>query len=442
MSRHALDLLIDSGLLTASGKPTEISSLPDDEISARISQYINARAQTVDAEIEKIELSERLSALFSSESTESSVVKLLPSALVYKTIIIDDPLVSSNKDISYDTIKDGLDLFSKYFQLIKADIVRIIPLSFINKPSDEVPLLISDDAFRSSIPDDLHDFIHSRAQLKSVIRDEFGRMLILNEIASKNRRPALNVGFKGDFWKKGVQLYLFQTLEKIKEANGDIEYKQVWEPNKSLSKEKFDQWAYQAINQAMRIRLRNIYNETRLASKLQHTSVTESQFEAELLNYSGTKNTSPPNNPCRFLEANKALIDVASPEMVVELRDRYSGAFERFNSSLLNAVEHLKDAAPNEFEARAQHYFINEILPQIDELRSNARNIARSATKGSLVSLGGITTAMLSGSYLPLIPSLLMTVAGGASEILDSVGRHQDFKRTPVYIWHRITKAR
>jgi len=440
VSRHAINLLIDSGLLTAAGRPVELSSLPDDEVSARISQYTNGRVQTIDDELRFFEPAKSLNALFGSESTEASKTKILPSALVYESIIIDDPLVSASSSISYDSIEKGLWIFCEYFQLIKAGFIKVIPLSLFNRPSDEVPLLISDDAFRSSIPDELHDFIHSRAHLRSVVRDEKGRMLVLNEDASKKRRPALNVGFSGDFWKKGVQLYLFQTIEKVGEAGDSIECRQVWEPDKFLDDETFKRWSYQTINQAMRVRLRNIYNETKLAGDLGHTYITESEFESDLLSRSGTENISSLNGPCRFLNANKALINVATPETVVELRERYPVAFERFNSSVLYAVEHLKDVEPDNFEIQAQLYFNNEILPQIDELRRNARTISRSATKGVLVSLGGITTAMLSGSSLPLVPSLWVAAAGGASETLDSVGRHQDFKKTPVYIWHRVTK--
>lgn len=441
MSRLAINLLIDSGLITASGDPVDISSLPDDEVSSRISQYMKGRVQTVDVELESSGASNSLRALFGSESTEVISEKILPSALVYQSIIIDDPLVSSSPTISLPTIEEGVRLFCRYFHLIKSELIKVIPLSLLNRPSDDVPLLHSDDAFRSSIPDELHDFIHSRAQLKSVIRDDHGRMLVLNEDASERRRPALNVGFSGDFWKKGVQLYLFQTIEEVSEIDGGIRCKQVWEPEKWLDKEKFDRWAYQTINQAMRVRLKNIYNETKLAGELGHTYVTESEFESELLSRSGTENVSPSNMPCKFFNANKVLINIDSPETIIELREKYPAAFERFNSSVLYAVEHLKDVEPENFEAKAQLYFTNEILPQIDELRSNARSISRSATKGALLSLGGITTAMLSGSALPLIPSLMVAAAGGASETLDSVGRHQDFKKTPVYIWHRVTKT-
>lgn len=441
MSRLAINLLIDSGLVTASGKPVYLSGLPDGEVSARISQYINGRVQTIDDELASFEASSSLNALFGSESTETTETKLLPSALIYQSIIIDDPLVSASSSISLATIEEGVRLFCTYFHLIKSGLIKVLPLSLFNRPSDEVPLLHSDDSFRSCIPDELHDFIHSHARLKSVVRDENGRMLVLNEDASKKRRPALNVGFSGDFWKKGVQLYLFQTIEKVGEIDGGIRCKQMWEPDKFLDKEKFDRWAYQTINQAMRVRLKNIYNETKLAGELGHTYVTESEFESKLLSRSGTENAYSSNRPCKFFDANKALIHIDSPETIIELRERYPAAFERFNSSVLYAVEHLKDVDPENFETKAQLYFTNEIVPQIDELRGNIRSITRSAAKGTLISLGGITTAMLSGSALPLVPSLMAVAAGGASETLDSVGRHQDFKKTPVYIWHRVTKT-
>ncbi|WP_233080259.1 hypothetical protein [Rheinheimera soli] len=440
MSRLAISLLIDAGLITASGKPYDLSCLPDNEISARISQYINARIQTYNDELDTSRSVSGLNALFSSESTEAKKSKILPSSLIYQSIIIDDPLVSANSTISLSTIEEGIGLFCTYFHLIKAEIVKIIPLSLFNRPSDEIPLLHSDDAFRSSIPEKLHDFIHSRARLKSVVQGGEGSMLVLNEDASKNRRPALNVGFSGDFWRKGVSLYLFQTIEEVSKIDTGIRFKQVWEPDKFLSKDQFARWSYQTINQAMRVRLRNIYNETMLAGRLGHTYVTESEFESELLSRSGTENVASSNRACNFFHANKTFINIDRPETIIELREKYPAAIERFNLSVLHAVEHLRDVGPENFESKAQQYFTNEILPQIDELRKNTRSISRSVAKGSLVSLCGMASAILSGSALPLVPSLIVAAAGGASEALHSVGQHQDFKKMPVYIWHRLTK--
>ena len=236
MSNLALDLLVDAGLITSSGKVVDISALSDSEVSSRISQYSNARIETVSSEVETYHDSKWLNALFSTSSSEISRSKLLSSALVYDSIMIDDPLVSSSFTINYEKLKKGLELFSWAFEMVRAGYIKFVPISYFNKPSNDIPLLYSDDAFRSSIPEN--------ATLKSVVQDEKGRMLVLTEGAEVSRRTALNVSFKNDYWTSGVSLYLFQTLE-----NG----KTTWDKEGFLNKEKFEYWAYQTINQAMRL---------------------------------------------------------------------------------------------------------------------------------------------------------------------------------------------
>ncbi|TMO87512.1 hypothetical protein [Pseudoalteromonas spongiae] len=432
MSILALDLLIDAGLLTASGQTVNLSLLSDNEVSSRISQYSNARIQTATSEVEKEYDGKHLSALFSTSSADVSHNKLLSSALVYESITIDDPLVSSASTISYDKLKKGLDLFSWAFELIKSGFIKVIPISFFNKPSDEIPLLYSDDAFKSSIPEKIHDFVHDNAILRSVLKDDRGRMLVLSEGAEVSRRTALNVSFKDDYWHSGVSLYLFQTLE-----NGTV----TWDKNGTLTEEKFKQWAYQTINQAMRARLIGIFNETYLASRTGHTYITESSFESKFLAMSGNSEFSNGAISAKFLEANNSFIKIESPKTIIELRDKYSTAFERFNYSLLSVTEELSDVAPENFETKAELLFHREIMPQIDEIRDNVNSISSSGVKGVLGSLVGLSAAVATGSSLPLIPALMSSVSAGMTEAFPSISHQQRLKNRPAYIWHRVTKT-
>ncbi|GAB3483070.1 hypothetical protein [Marinomonas epiphytica] len=432
MSILALDLLIDAGLLTASGQAVDISSLPDAEVSSRVSQYSNARIETAESDVDYVYDSKMLSALFSTSSADVSCNKLLSSALVYESIVIDDPLVSSASTISYEQLSKGLELFSWAFELIKSGFIKVIPISYFNKPSDEIPLLHSDDAFRSSIPEEIHDFVHDNAILRSVFMDDKGRMLRLTESAEVRRRTALNVSFKDDYWHSGVSLYLFQTLE-----NGVI----TWDKDGILSKEKFKQWAYQTINQAIRARLINIYNETCLASKMGHTYVTESSFESKFLAMSGHLDCSSGSIPAKFLEANNSFINIESPKTIIELRGKYSTAFERFNYSLMSVTEELSCVAPENFKAKAELLFHKEIMPQINEIRDNVNSISSSGVKGVLSSLVGFSAAIATGSSLPLIPALMCSVSAGVAEAFPSISHQQRLKKRPAYIWHRVTKT-
>ncbi len=431
MSNQALDLLIDAGLITASGKAIKLSALPDSEVSSRISQYSNARIQTANIEVQSYESNKWLSGLFSTSSTDITHGKLLSSALVYESLIIDDRLVSSAESITFRKLTEGLELFEWGFDLIRAGFIKIVPISYFNQPSNKIPFLQSDDAFKSSIPAKIHDFIHENGLLRSVVRDDKGRMLVLKEDAKISRRPALDVKFKNDYWSSGVSLYLFQTLE-----NGKV----TWDPREILDKEKFEYWSYQTINQAMRSRLSNIYNESHLASVTGHTYITESCFESEFMAMSGDLSCSDRSISAKFLEANNSFINIESPKTILDLRNKYPKAFERFNYSLQYVTEELSGIPPDEFNKKAEVLFHKEILPQVDEIRENINTISSSGVKGVLGSLIGFSAAIATGSSLPLIPAMMSSVSAGLSEAFPAISKQQRLKNKPAYIWHRVTK--
>ena len=442
MSNLALDLLIDAGLLTSAGKAFDISKLTNEETSKRLSQYNAARISTVESEIDRYVATDKLNALFSTGSTSNSESSILSSALVYDSMILDDPLVTSSNGLSIASLTEGLQFFEWAFELIRANFILTLPISYFNKPSNEIPLLLSDDAFRSSIPSEIHDFIHKNTIIKSVKRSKNGEMLILNEDAFENRRTSLHIGFDKDYWKSGVSLFLFQTLENCKKNDfGELICQQAWDPNGTLEPEKFKHWAYQSTNQAMRSRLINIYNETYLAEKLGHTYITESEFEATFLSMSGKSEPGRKHTSARFLEANNGFVFIDKPETIIELRDRYNVAFERFNYSLQHVSEELSNVSSEDFDRQAKLLFHSEIMPQIDEIRNHIGSISRAGVKGGLATLGGLAAALVTGSAVPLIPALMLGAAGALTEALPLVGNAGNIKKKPVYIWHKIVKT-
>ena len=229
-------------------------------------------------------------------------------------------------------------------------------------------------------------------------------------------------------------------MEKIKDVEGGIEVRQIWDENKILDKKFYDTWSYQAVNQAMRVRLKNIYNETVFANDVGHTYVTESKFESGLLALAGIDNGVAAHNPCRFIEANNSLLNIDSPNVIVKLREKYPVAFENFNSSLLYMMERLRETDESNFEEKSRLYFKHEILPQVEEIRSNAKSIRRTIASGTAVSLGGLAFSMITGEgSLPFIPSLLYVVSQVAPGGYEPFMQQRDFKKKPAYIWHKIS---
>ena len=441
MSNQALDLLIEYELLKSNGEVVDIESLPEEEISRRYSAYVNARKYLLDSEIDNYEATPELNAQFSTWSSKPTKEKILSSLLVYNKLVLDDPLVSSRNRISIRDLIDGVKLFSWLQPLIRAGFISLFPIDYFDKPSNDVPLLQSEDAFKSDISKDLHDYAHNNVILKSVIQSDKGEMLILEEAAAVKRRTALHVGFKDDVLYSGVSLYLFQTMENVKEvSSGSVNVQSVWDKNGILPKEKFDHWSYQATNQAILARLKAIYNQSFLAERLGNTYITESPFESSILSFSGQKNTDKVSPAVDFLSINDSFLHIDSPSTIVDLREKHATAFSRFNASLISASNELQNIDSSEFERRSTSMLHNDILPQVDACRDIIKQVQTGATKGALVSLGGIALGIATGTVIPLIPALMYSVSNALSESLPAVGALQNEKKKPSYVWHRITK--
>lgn len=437
MSNLALDLMIDSGLIDNKGRIANLDKLSDNDVSIAISQYINGRRETIHREIEEYEAKSSLSALYSSCSVDITNEKILSSALVYESIVVNDPLVTSQETVDVRSINNCLDLFSTMFELIRAGIVLILPLQYLNKPSDDIPLLYSDDAFRSDIPQHIYDFVHENAVVNSVVRDEKGRMLVLNGNAYEKRHSALNVSFKNDYWINGVSGYLFQTIESHeKTEEGNLNCKAVWDPKMILSEDKFNQWANQSINQAMRSRLAQIYNETYVAEQIGHTYITESSFESKMLGMSGDSSPNMPTDAVRFLNANQTFLRLERPETILELRAKHSLAFKQFNATLISISEELSDIDPDLFDKKAQALYSKEIYPQVEEIRKNVNLIQTGSATGFLTGVSGLVAAIAMSKALPIIPALMLPTLIGA---LPGLNNRRLLNKKPGYIWHRMS---
>lgn len=441
VSNQAIDLLIEYELLRSNGSPIDLSSLPRDELSRRYSCYVEARKTLLFSEIDSYESSPCLNAQFSTWSSKVSKEKILSSLLVYNKVVLNDPLISSDDRISLEKLVEGVSFFSWLHPLIRAGFVSLFPINFYNKPSKEIPFFQSDDSFRSSIPKELHDYAHNNAILKSVIPNDKGEMLILSEDAAVNRRSAIHVGFKNDSLYSGVSLYLYQTINGYHENyDGSLSVKPSWDKDQILSEKKFNQWSYQAINQAMLARLKAIYDQSFLAEKLGNTYITESDFESKILSYSESDNAKNISPAVKFLSINNSFVEIESTNTILELRSKYGSAFERFNASLLAASDELQNISSNEFQIKSQRLLHSEILPQVDGYRDSIRQVQSGAIKGALVSIGGVALGIASGSVVPLIPALMYSSASALTESLPAISSLQSNKKKPSYIWHRITK--
>jgi hypothetical protein len=440
MSNQALDLLIECELLKSNGSVIDLDKVSNEELSRRFSYFVVARQGSIYTEVEKYPLDSKLNAQFSTWSSRFSKENTLSSLLIYNRVVLDDPLVSSRPGISIDNLKAGLEFYSWLHPLIRAGFVTVYPISYYEKPSEDIPMFSSKDAFRSSISPAIHDYAHANAVLKSVMMDDEGQMLVMREDASIKRRTALNVNFVNDRLYSGVGLFKFTTIENAKRDGDRITYQQHWDKDGVLSEEKFKHWAYQATNQAIIARLKAICNQVSLAQELGHTYITESEFESTLLSLSNTQGAKQISPCVKFLNLNDDFLNVESPHTIIELRDKHPTAFERFNSSLISVSEELHGIDDEKFGDKSRALFQKEIMPQVDEVRSAIGQISSGFVNGTVTSFCGVGLAICTGSVLPFVSSLVISAVQGVSASLPAFREFQLTKKRPSYIWHRLAK--
>ncbi|HIF9263651.1 TPA: hypothetical protein ACX6Q5_002957 [Photobacterium damselae] len=126
MSVHALDLLIKFQLLRSSGKAESLTKIPSEELSLRLTRYINARKNFINDEISRIVSDSTLNAQYSTWSSSISRKKILSSLLVYDKVILDDPLVITDDGMTYLSLVEKLEFISWLFPLVRAGFVSYL----------------------------------------------------------------------------------------------------------------------------------------------------------------------------------------------------------------------------------------------------------------------------------------------------------------------------
>lgn len=459
MSTKALTALRAIGLLDANNNPCDLSTITEDRLRSLLTYYYNDRSRTLISELEALRRPDSFSGLVSSISAVNAAFSLLPSFLVYGHLIVDDPLyrisvpeqeisrvqkqtmgINKQQGIDRPEILNKLQYFSFLAPLIEAELLTVLPLHYLHLPPKELPLFASEDRFRSEVPQHIHDFVHSKAIIEPVILDRDTGSLVIPHNSCATGSRAISISFSDD-QMFAANIYFYQEMRGlgVEPESGHIRVSMKWDPDINLPKNVFDAWVYQSINRTIIQRLQSVASEFRLAQSLGHLYITESAFESSLLSQSGAK--SPPAHlAVEFLQANKTIIPIQSPQQVLAIREKNPLLFERFRSQLLSVSEQLHGLEGAEFSEKAKRLFQTEIQPHIDEITNAAKSIITSTVKGGLWALGGVALAIISGSSVPLIPALLYGAAGSLTGTYSGVSEYMEKRKQPEFVWSQLKK--
>ncbi len=462
MSIKALELLQLVGLLDKNDKVNDLSRFDTKRLQNVLEYYRNDRLRNTDQDATANQSSETdFSALISSVSAVNAAQPLLPSAFVYSHLYTGDPLFKlTNRPDQFREAHNsylGMEATSvpdvrsvtnavRYFQqlapLIRSDVITVLPLDELHAPPESRPLLYSEDWFRSEVPEHLHDFVHRSAIIGEVSPGPDGKGLIMWDRTPQSPTRGISIAFTNDQPVVLDPFYLLfdqESAEHVDDTHIRFVEKLDWDD--VPSKELFEAWVYQSVNQAILARLESVAREIRLAQRLGAYYLTESQFESELCGMTVGDVTRAEGriNAVNFLNANTPYLKIDSAETVARLRTDNPQLFERFQQSLLAVASQLNGGDDN-FEDRAKQLFEVDIRPQINDLEAALMKVAGGVGGAALLTAGSVGMALLSSTALPFAAVLGLGALGITGGALPSVTEYLSKRGGPAFLWKKLIK--
>lgn len=466
MSKAALETLRTIGFLDKKNRAVDFSDWEHNRLLAALQYYFECRTRVADQELKQIPDVEGTAGFLSSVSGANSVYSLLPSLLCFSQMITDDPVFRMSipddpfglvqkqamgmptvKNLDASWLVNKVSYFAELAPAIEAGFIVVLPLQLLHLPPEQLPVFYSEDAFRSEVPDHIHDYIHQCAQIRTVVPDKTTGALLIHDEAPAHPIRAIHVSFKGDESANSGMIYFLQQMELLgkDEDTQCLHIRYECDLDKPVDESRFKIWVYQSINRTIINRLRSVASEISLARSLGFSYLTESRFEADILGASGSKEELSSSadraaNAVNFLNANMPRVYIDSTATVVRLRVDRQDTFSRFHASLLEVSANLQGLSPAEFKLQAKQLFARVIDPQLREIEKDASRLAATVVKGATFSAGALALAMAGDVALPFAAVVAFWGAHTIAESLPAVSDYLHQRRGPEYIWRRLTK--
>lgn len=271
---------------------------------------------------------------------------------------------------------------------LETGFVQLIPQSYQSK---SIPVTASDNLFVERVPEELRTYFSDRAEIRGAIR--FNGALGFSEDLATEPNPIINVSFSGD-WDRTKHSLIFTLLDQEFHPTDDPNvFKVVMTLDENPSKEQFEIWTKQSINQAAGSILERLSSTVSVSAERGSYFLTTSSTEFELLQTICSTELES-NVDSRVLNA---LLELELPVMkdvdfkrLCELRDG-EDSFASFRLELGRKLREIPlDATPKDKQHKLQNLAHELAEVQLQEIDRTIKNLGT----GLGIDIGGIATGI------------------------------------------------
>lgn len=417
MSQIIYDFLKDSFLYDDKFIKNQYSLVSEVEIKNEFTKYRNYILKNMSKLHEEITLYANQIKIFSIDKF-IDFSKIRQMSFYLDQVIISDPLfkiatpssltqdvfseylgVKKESMINKKELTDIIQNFKKAEVLVEATYLKFFPTTYFFEPKSEIPLLYSETQFYDVLPRNIMDLYYQNIKLRTFKKN--GAFLTINKNFERDR--TLEVLFQNDdtIFKNMYNL-LEQRIISYDEKTNTAEFVMSL-PDTIPTKESFDNWVNQSINQSAISHFKKISLDINLSIKLKAQYITTSSFVDKILkNQFNLKSDIKSHVNNLMLNFDLNFFEDIDIKNLMAIRKNDGEEFEVFRRELekqLRDIKNEKDSSIIQSKIQDVKHELEEV--QIAAINSKMKKMKRkssidfvigTAGLGASFAIGGIST--------------------------------------------------
>lgn len=344
----------------------------------------------------------------------SDITHLKQAALYLEEAIVPDPIfqltdfrsspteamlsfmgIESSPKIDRVKLTEAIIKIIELRPLVTGGYVKLYPVSFELEQEEKIPLFYSDINFENCLPPDILEKYRLNADVRSVQNDN-GRMLVMRDLY-----PCRNISihFKGmeTGFTMGYMLNpaVFEPTDKKNEFS-IIQKKSSLPP----SKEDFEIWVSQSINQTAKNHFINLNKRMALCDYLDSMFITEHQFESNLLKMNlGSADIKSNTLNCMFQMDIPFLEKVSSTDLM-SIRNDNGESFQSFRLELEKGLRTARyESDPNRVRAIIDDTKHELFEVQMSQIEPQIKYLKKTHLADASIAIAGLGLSVVTGGF-------------------------------------------
>jgi hypothetical protein len=445
------DYLNDSCFFDEKLITSNFSSLAENQLTGELQKYREFCLDNLDKIYAEIPKEKRNLSIFAGR-TGLSIEELKRSALYVEQQIIDDPLFEltreqdanrqavsaslgySTRSLEREELSKAVLFMKKITPMVGTDYVKLLPISKIYEPPQEIGINYSENYFSDFLPKPVLEFFHARANVRSLRRAES------NWIVEKHLTPCrgIFIEFQDHPGTDGFIYYLqdFHPLD-FDEKSGRVKF-EITLPEEPPDQKYFDAWVFQSINQSANSFYKNILSEYAISQECNSSFLTCSQFVFNLLQLLGLSESGIKSHTATsILELDLPLIDEIDLELLMRIRQDDGEAFQNFRDSLERGFMELRlENDPEALKLKTENLIHQLTEIQVREIERKVRSLKRIAGFEIALATLGLAGAVHTGGW-----SLLAAATAIFQGFKSFEAYRKEVKLNPSYFLWKLKKS-